>query len=303
MIMTKPFAPRVISTHSSAPGHFRPSSTPHARISLGDLAIVPDEAKVSPAVKRFISPRLNSIALRTCRQPWQGVSREALLDKVWGYDYFGDGRLVDVHIRRLRTKVEADPATRHVVTVRGLGYRLRRNLPIFRATSSRRRATSARHNRWSLRRRILVTFATGAIFLAVLLAVTPKAELKCCATGDQTSVETAKRNAQITQTAQGPAATAQPALDALAAFGVTMLLCGVPTGDATGNYEPVCLPQSLVDRVIEDAVPARMVADVVTTTSSLWPLANNGAFFEFFSLARLTQRCRAYVFRCTSQVV
>ena len=52
-------------------------------------------------------------------------SREELLDKVWGYDYFGDGRLVDVHIRRLRTKVETDPAApRHVVTVRGLGYRL-----------------------------------------------------------------------------------------------------------------------------------------------------------------------------------
>ena len=53
------------------------------------------------------------------------LSREALLDKVWGYDYFGDGRLVDVHIRRLRTKVESDAANpRHVVTVRGLGYRL-----------------------------------------------------------------------------------------------------------------------------------------------------------------------------------
>jgi DNA-binding response OmpR family regulator len=52
-------------------------------------------------------------------------SREHLLDHVWGYDYFGDGRLVDVHIRRLRTKVEADAANpRHVVTVRGLGYRL-----------------------------------------------------------------------------------------------------------------------------------------------------------------------------------
>ena len=48
-----------------------------------------------------------------------------LLDRVWGYGYFGDGRLVDVHVRRLRTKVEADPANpRHVVTVRGLGYQL-----------------------------------------------------------------------------------------------------------------------------------------------------------------------------------
>ena len=39
-------------------------------------------------------------------------SREALLDKVWGYDYFGDGRLVDVHVRRLRTKVEQTRPTR-----------------------------------------------------------------------------------------------------------------------------------------------------------------------------------------------
>lgn len=52
-------------------------------------------------------------------------SREHLLDRVWGYGYFGDSRIVDVHVRRLRTKVERDPASpRHVVTVRGLGYRL-----------------------------------------------------------------------------------------------------------------------------------------------------------------------------------
>ena len=52
-------------------------------------------------------------------------SREQLLDRVWGYGYFGDSRIVDVHIRRLRTKVERDPANpRLVVTARGLGYRL-----------------------------------------------------------------------------------------------------------------------------------------------------------------------------------
>ena len=53
------------------------------------------------------------------------LSREQLLDRVWGYDYFGDGRLVDVHIRRLRSKIEDDPSDpRFVVTVRGLGYKL-----------------------------------------------------------------------------------------------------------------------------------------------------------------------------------
>jgi two-component system, OmpR family, response regulator MtrA len=53
------------------------------------------------------------------------LSREQLLERIWGYDYFGDARLVDAHIRRLRTKVEGDPANPHlVVTVRGLGYKL-----------------------------------------------------------------------------------------------------------------------------------------------------------------------------------
>jgi DNA-binding response OmpR family regulator len=53
------------------------------------------------------------------------LSREQLLERVWGYDYFGDGRLVDVHIRRIRTKIESDPANpRHLLTIRGLGYKL-----------------------------------------------------------------------------------------------------------------------------------------------------------------------------------
>ncbi len=52
------------------------------------------------------------------------LSREQLLERVWGYDYFGDGRLVDAHVRRLRTKVELDPSDPAlIVTVRGLGYK------------------------------------------------------------------------------------------------------------------------------------------------------------------------------------
>ncbi|WP_222195035.1 response regulator transcription factor [Modestobacter italicus] len=53
------------------------------------------------------------------------MSRQALLERVWEHGFFGDERLVDVHVRRLRTKVERDPsAPSLVVTVRGLGYRL-----------------------------------------------------------------------------------------------------------------------------------------------------------------------------------
>ena len=55
----------------------------------------------------------------------QVLSRQVLLERVWGHGFFGDERLVDVHVRRLRTKVETDPASpRVVVTVRGLGYRV-----------------------------------------------------------------------------------------------------------------------------------------------------------------------------------
>jgi DNA-binding response OmpR family regulator len=58
-------------------------------------------------------------------EPGRVLSRSALLDKVWDRGFFGDERIVDVHVRRLRTKIEIDPSEpRIVVTVRGLGYRL-----------------------------------------------------------------------------------------------------------------------------------------------------------------------------------
>jgi DNA-binding response OmpR family regulator len=57
--------------------------------------------------------------------PGRVLSRPALLEKVWEHGYYGDERIVDVHIRRLRTKIERDPGRpRVVVTVRGMGYRL-----------------------------------------------------------------------------------------------------------------------------------------------------------------------------------
>lgn len=59
--------------------------------------------------------------------PGRVLSRQQLLEKVWNRGFFGDERIVDVHVRRLRTKVETDPAhPQLIVTVRGLGYRLDR---------------------------------------------------------------------------------------------------------------------------------------------------------------------------------
>jgi len=58
------------------------------------------------------------------RHAGQVLSRDILLDRIWGYDYLGDSRLVDVAMQRLRAKVEADPASPVLlVTVRGAGYK------------------------------------------------------------------------------------------------------------------------------------------------------------------------------------
>lgn len=56
------------------------------------------------------------------------LTRAQLIDRIWGLDYFGDTKTLDVHIKRLRSRIEANPKKpRHLVTVRGVGYRLERS--------------------------------------------------------------------------------------------------------------------------------------------------------------------------------
>jgi DNA-binding response OmpR family regulator len=125
--LTKPFAPKELSARIRALlRRLRPISAGHAKLVFGDLEIIPDEGKVlRSGTELHLTKTEFRLLCELAQNPGRVFSRESLLDKVWGYDYFGDGRLVDVHVRRLRTKVETDPANpRHVVTVRGLGYRL-----------------------------------------------------------------------------------------------------------------------------------------------------------------------------------
>ena len=93
---------------------------------FGDLEIIPEEGVVRLAgTEVHLTKTEFRLLVELATNPGRVLSREVLLERVWGYGYFGDGRLVDVHIRRLRTKIEPDPANpRYVVTVRGLGYKL-----------------------------------------------------------------------------------------------------------------------------------------------------------------------------------
>jgi DNA-binding response OmpR family regulator len=125
--LTKPFAPKELSARIRAllrRARTSEVSSPHLR--FGDLEIVPEEGVVRRSGRDVHLTKTEfRVLVELAQSPGRVFSREVLLERIWGYGYFGDGRLVDVHVRRLRTKIEADPANpRHVVTVRGLGYKL-----------------------------------------------------------------------------------------------------------------------------------------------------------------------------------
>lgn len=125
--LTKPFAPKELSARIRALlRRARPANPSQPSLSFGELEVLPDEGKVlKGGTEVHLTKTEFRLICELAQNPGKVLSREQLLDQVWGYGYFGDGRLVDVHIRRLRTKVEEDAANpRHVVTVRGLGYRL-----------------------------------------------------------------------------------------------------------------------------------------------------------------------------------
>jgi len=125
--LTKPFAPKELSARIRA--LMRRARKPDATTTtmrFGDLEIIPDAGVVRRSgTELHLTKTEFRLLCELASSPGRVFSREVLLERVWGYGYFGDGRLVDVHVRRLRTKIEADPANpRHVATVRGLGYKL-----------------------------------------------------------------------------------------------------------------------------------------------------------------------------------
>lgn len=123
--ITKPFEVKELTARIRALLRRNRASSLPKGVQLDGLEVIPDAGIVR---RDGIDISLTRTEFRLLCElvEHRGIvlSREQLLDRVWGYDYFGDTRLVDAHIRRLRTKVEPDPANPvFVVTMRGMGYR------------------------------------------------------------------------------------------------------------------------------------------------------------------------------------
>ncbi|MGZ4146210.1 MAG: response regulator, partial [Actinomycetota bacterium] len=125
--VTKPFDLPVLAARLRAVLR-RAIESPRLVRRVGDLeidtaAFVARRAGVELRLTRTEFGLLAELAAR----PGQVFTRELLLQTVWGYDYLGDSRLVDVAVQRLRAKIEDDPAhPTRLTTVRGIGYRLER---------------------------------------------------------------------------------------------------------------------------------------------------------------------------------
>lgn len=94
-------------------------------LTIGDLVIDVAGHHVTRAEEQIsLTPLEFDLLVCLARKPWQVFSREVLLEQVWGYRHAADTRLVNVHVQRLRSKVEHDPENPEiVVTVRGVGYK------------------------------------------------------------------------------------------------------------------------------------------------------------------------------------
>lgn len=120
----KPFKPKELIARIRARLRGREESG-DARLVLGDLVIdVPGHAVYRGSEPIALTPLEFDLLVALGSAPWKVFTREELLERVWGYRHAADTRLVNVHVQRLRSKIERDPENPEiVVTVRGVGYR------------------------------------------------------------------------------------------------------------------------------------------------------------------------------------
>ncbi|MGI6603866.1 MAG: winged helix-turn-helix domain-containing protein [bacterium] len=127
--LTKPFNPRELVARIKAILRRvdRLGKMEGQVLSRGRLQIDLERHQVTAGGRLVdLTPKEFELLELLMKNPGRVFSREMLLERLWGYDFFGDSKTVDVHIRRLREKVEEDPSSpTHILTVWGVGYKFR----------------------------------------------------------------------------------------------------------------------------------------------------------------------------------
>ena len=120
----KPFKPKELIARIRARLR-RPQDDVPEQLEIGDMVIdVAGHSVKRAGVAIGLTPLEFDLLVALARKPWQVFTREVLLEQVWGYRHSADTRLVNVHVQRLRSKIEKDPDNPEIVlTVRGVGYK------------------------------------------------------------------------------------------------------------------------------------------------------------------------------------
>ena len=125
--VTKPFSARELSARVKAVlrRSTTESTSPDGVLEGGGVRLDPDRFEVTVRGEGVHLPRKEFELLELLMEnAGRVLSRETLIDRIWGTDYFGDSRTLDVHIKRLRAKCEENPhEPAHLITIRGLGYK------------------------------------------------------------------------------------------------------------------------------------------------------------------------------------
>lgn len=123
--VVKPFSSRELIARIKAVLRRRSAAPSAEAFVAGDIRLDPERREVTVGGTSVHLPKKEFDLLELLMEnAGRVVTRETLIDRVWGSDYFGDMRTLDVHIKRLRAKTETEPADpKHLLTVRGVGYK------------------------------------------------------------------------------------------------------------------------------------------------------------------------------------
>lgn len=103
----------------------KPAPQENSQIVLGALTIFPEKYEVTLNGEAItLRPKEFEVLLYLARKPGVVMTRDDLMNAVWGFDYIGGQRTVDVHVSSLRKKLELDPQSVHIDSIRGVGYKL-----------------------------------------------------------------------------------------------------------------------------------------------------------------------------------